>query len=166
MRYSAFINVALPFFPCNVPQSCIRCACVCRYAIHCDNRDKLDDNAIPISQVGAVARRERSFIKKERKREKERESRSREEDVCVRHNRVNSNLLATTLFFALVLFRRGFFKISNRALGRNSQRRILLCTFGGSWKRFYRAELSPHSVLESILRKKNTFECSKMLTVI
>lgn len=54
-----------------------------RCTARCDNRDKLDDNAIPISEVGQRGEeRERSFIKKGSL--KRRELRSRKEDVCER----------------------------------------------------------------------------------
>jgi len=115
------------------------------------------------SPRSARSRGERSFIKKE-KGEWERKGRVRgEEDALDTIERVVISW-RPYLFFAFSTIPPRIFQIGNRALGRNSQRRISQSTFGSSWKRFYRIELSPHSVLE-LISKKNTFECSEMLAV-
>lgn len=73
-----------------------------RCTARCDNRDKLDDNAIPISEVSRRdEERERSFIKKGSL-----EGLGAEERMYVlEYSRTSSNLQATILFLPLVLFR-------------------------------------------------------------
>lgn len=73
-----------------------------RCAARCDNRDKLDDNAIPISEVGRRdEERERLFIKKGSLGGLGAEKRM----YVLEYSRTSSNLQATILFLPLVLFR-------------------------------------------------------------